>query len=478
MQARAADKSIVDSLEGTVVWEYNSMDCPQTIVRLYRGMMKAYVNQTNTYEGSTVVLEHQDKDQAAGLELAESFILCGHQAFRTHIKNIAVFIHKDDRMKIAQGRFSGKEGEGDLTRLESGMSFMQVRASMSMKEKLRQVKGAICENRREIAHMRLEAIAGADNPYSLITIFGCGHLAIKVGGAMYVTRCSPVKVIPRAHSNCTEEIPVTVNGTDAFVDPISYVIKSAGSPIHCNDVAPPRYNVGSKWYCSYPELKECHDPVMLPVDEVRIDPVKVNDTRLGKSIYTKEQLDEFARFQDSQGTQKAYLAETAELAYTGRSENGEWGLALSSTAQGSLIDTVGASFFPLYKVVAPMIFFLSLMLLVWGAFRLMVTVMIRVIVIVRCKGCVRDLGVDGSVGDPVPAGDLTLQLDGCSNGRSWRTGQADDGDRGGPGTGGGGPSAWRTSGENTPGGPVVSARKGSLGPSSTWKRRTVSPSGQ
>jgi hypothetical protein len=202
-----------------------------------------------------------------------------------------------------------------------------------------------------------------------------------------VTRCSPVEVIPRTHSNCTEEIPITINGTGAFVDPISYVIKSAGSPIHCNDVAPPRYKVGGKWYCSYPELKECHDPTMLPVDEVKIDPVKVNDVGLGKSIYTKEQLDEFARFQDSQGTRKAYLAETAELAYTGRTENGEWGLALSSAAQGSLIDIVGASFFPLYKVVGPMIFFLSLMLLVWGAVRLMVTVLIRVIVIVRCKGC-------------------------------------------------------------------------------------------
>jgi hypothetical protein len=128
VQAAAGDKSIVDSLEGTVVWEYDSMACPQTIVRLYRGMMKTYVNQTNTYEGSTVVVEHQDKDQAAGLELAESFILCGHQAFRTHIKNIAVFIHKDDRMEVAQGQFTGKEGEGDLTRLESGMSYMQVRA--------------------------------------------------------------------------------------------------------------------------------------------------------------------------------------------------------------------------------------------------------------------------------------------------------------------------------------------------------------
>ncbi len=204
VQAAAGDKSIVDSLEGMVVWEYDSMACPQTIVRLYRGMMKAYVNQTNTYEGSTVVVEHQDKDQAAGLELAESFILCGHQAFRTHIKNIAVFIHKDDRMEVAQGRFTDKEGEGDLTQLESGMSFMQVRASMSMKEKLRQVRGAICVNRREIVHMRLEAIAGADNPYSLITIFGKGHLAIKAGGAVYVTRCSPVEVIPRSHGNCTE----------------------------------------------------------------------------------------------------------------------------------------------------------------------------------------------------------------------------------------------------------------------------------
>jgi hypothetical protein len=36
VQAAAGDKSIVDSLEGTVVWEYDSMACPQTIVRLYR----------------------------------------------------------------------------------------------------------------------------------------------------------------------------------------------------------------------------------------------------------------------------------------------------------------------------------------------------------------------------------------------------------------------------------------------------------
>ncbi len=95
-----------------------------------------------------------------------------------------------------------------------------------------------------------EVIAGADNPYSLITIFGRGHLAIKAGSAVYVTRCAPVEVLPRSHENCTEEIPVMLNGTEVFVDPISFVIKSAGSPVHCNDIAPLRYKVGGKWYCS------------------------------------------------------------------------------------------------------------------------------------------------------------------------------------------------------------------------------------
>jgi hypothetical protein len=94
---------------------------------------------------------------------------------------------------------------------------------------------------------------------------------------------------------------VTVNGTEAFVDPISYVIKSAGSPAHCNDIAPPRYRVGGKWYCSHPDLRECHDPAMLPVDEVKINPMTVNNIGSDKSIYTKEQMEEFATSKTAKG---------------------------------------------------------------------------------------------------------------------------------------------------------------------------------
>jgi hypothetical protein len=40
------------------------------------------------------------------------------------------------------------------------MSFFQVKASMTMKERLRNVRNVICANRREIAHTRLKAIVG------------------------------------------------------------------------------------------------------------------------------------------------------------------------------------------------------------------------------------------------------------------------------------------------------------------------------
>jgi hypothetical protein len=59
---------------------------------------------------------------------------------------------------------------------------------------------------------------------------------------------------------------------------------------------------------------------MLPMDKVRIEGLRMNDIGLGKSTFSKKKLDEFAAFQDSQGTRRVYLAETAELAYIVRNE--------------------------------------------------------------------------------------------------------------------------------------------------------------
>jgi hypothetical protein len=64
-------------------------------------------------------------------------------------------------------KFTNKGNNVDMTRLESGMSFLQARASVTMGETLHQVRTAICVNR-----MRLELVAKANNMYSLLAISG------------------------------------------------------------------------------------------------------------------------------------------------------------------------------------------------------------------------------------------------------------------------------------------------------------------
>jgi hypothetical protein len=343
--AKVGDLSLTDNVEGTYVWTHLEEECPRTLVQLYRGPIKIFTNRSSTLEGGLALMEDKAKEQVAGLELGTMFVLCGNSTLHTHIPNIAVFAHQDHRMEVATGRFKDQPAGTDVTKLETSMSFLQIKSSMGLHEKIRQVRYEICQNRRETAQVRLEAITGADNPYSLLQVFGRGHVISKSGAVAYVTRCNPVEVLPRVSSNCTEEIPVTWNNTSLYVDPISYVIKSAASPTRCNDIAPPRWKIAGRWYCAYPSIRECAPPRDLPVRPVNIEDEDMLDLGLGRSIYSKAQVEEFLKFQDAQGTRRAYLTETAELAYGGCSEDGSWGLGLGERAKEALIDTVGGRWY-------------------------------------------------------------------------------------------------------------------------------------
>ena len=105
---------------------------------------------------------------------------------------------------------------------------------------------------------------------------------------MYVTHCHPVNVEPRSHVNCTLEVPVTYNGSEVFVDPISAVIKPMGTIVTCNDIAPPRFQLEGAWYCMHDgTLRECHAPRIFPLDDLKI--MDYAELGLGRSIYTKQQ---------------------------------------------------------------------------------------------------------------------------------------------------------------------------------------------
>jgi hypothetical protein len=119
---------------------------------------------------------------------------------------------------------------------------------------------------------------------------------------------------------------------------------------------------------------------------IAIDDIKVMNLGLGRSIYSPIQLEEFAGFQESQGTRRAFLAESAERAYNSRAE-GMWGSGLSDLATESLIDAVGYHLIPMYRVIGPTAAVALLVLLLVGILRMLLDIVIRAIAIARVQGC-------------------------------------------------------------------------------------------
>jgi hypothetical protein len=76
----------------------------------------------------------------------------GGRNVKAPTKRMAVFLYNDDIVEVAVGRLTDKGSNIDVTRLESGMSFLQVKASTTIWEKLRKAKSNLCVNHQEIAH--------------------------------------------------------------------------------------------------------------------------------------------------------------------------------------------------------------------------------------------------------------------------------------------------------------------------------------
>jgi hypothetical protein len=53
------------------------------------------------------------------------------------------------------------------------------------------------------------------------------------GEAVYTARCRMVVVELRNHTTCTQEIPLTYQGKDAYVEPLSLVVQRSATPVKC-----------------------------------------------------------------------------------------------------------------------------------------------------------------------------------------------------------------------------------------------------
>jgi hypothetical protein len=121
-----------------------------------------------------------------------------------------------------------------------------------------------CWMKGTVMELRQSQAAGMEGPGGIASYFGVGPLVIRSGGVVYVARCRMVMVELRNHTTCTQEIPVTYQGRDAYVEPLSLVVQGSATPVKCRKKTPSRWRIGREWICGYPEIRPCNGPGPLP----------------------------------------------------------------------------------------------------------------------------------------------------------------------------------------------------------------------
>ncbi len=248
----------MDTTEGAYVWNYTLRNCPEEEwEELNKGKL-------GILDDGVVTLEKTSTGQKAWLKLEKGVTICGRRMRRTHLPHVYV---EWSGLQQAQGmtkRYTAPLEERELESMRLEWSYLRGRDDYMLRRDIQDATAKGCWMKRTLMELRQSQAAGREGPGGVASYFGVGHLVVRSGGAAYVAGCRMIVVELRNHTTCMQEIPVTYQGRNAYVEPLSLVVQRSATPVKCRKKTPPRWRIGKDWICGYPEIRPCNGPGPLP----------------------------------------------------------------------------------------------------------------------------------------------------------------------------------------------------------------------
>jgi hypothetical protein len=247
----------MDATEGTYVWNYTLRNCPEEEwEELYKGKL-------GILEDKVITLD-QTAGQRAWMKLEKGVTICGRRMRSTHLPHVYVEWSEHQRAQGMTKKYNAPLEERELESMRLEWSYQRGRDDYMLRRDIQDTIAEGCWIKGTLMELRQLQAAGMEGLRGVASRFGVGHLVVRSGGVVYVARCGMVVVELRNHTTSTQEIPVTYWGRDAYVEPLSLVIQRSPTPVKCRKRTPPRWRIGKKWFCGYPEIRPCNGPGLLP----------------------------------------------------------------------------------------------------------------------------------------------------------------------------------------------------------------------
>jgi hypothetical protein len=284
----------MDATEGTYVWNHTTRSCPEEEwEELYKGKL-------GVLEDEVITLDRL-AGQRAWLKLGKRVTVCGRRMRSTHLQHVYVEWNRPPRAPGMVKKHAAPPEKRELESMRLEWSYQRGRDSYMLRRKIRDTVAEGCWTQGTLMELRQSQAAGTGEPRGVAAHFGVGYLAVRSGGVVYVARCGMVVVELRNHTVYTQEIPVTHQGREMYVEPLSLVVWRSATPVKCDRKTLPRWKIGKEWFCGYPEIRPCNSPGPLPghrrtnVPEVR--KVASLDVEKEMEVYQQEESehDEFTQ---------------------------------------------------------------------------------------------------------------------------------------------------------------------------------------
>jgi hypothetical protein len=248
----------MDATEGAYVWNYTVRNCPEEeLEELYKGKL-------GILDGKVVILNKASNGQRAWLRLEKGVTICGRRMRQTHLPHVYVEWTSHGQMQGVTKRYTAPMEERELESMRLEWSYLRGRDDYKLRRDIQDAMTNGCWMKGMLMELRQLQAAEREGPGSMARHFGLGHLVLRSGGIAYVARCEMVMVELRNQTTCTQEIPVTYQGKEMYVDPFSLVVQHSATPVKCRKRTPARWKIGREWNCVYPEIQSCNGPGPLP----------------------------------------------------------------------------------------------------------------------------------------------------------------------------------------------------------------------
>ena len=309
------------------------------------------------------------------------------RCFTTQIRGLIVCPYREGDEPIPKTSFKDNFSP-DHVDLQTQLGYLHTSTSMATADRFALVQSELCAVDRRTLYNKLQAIAGAHNPYALLDLYGRGHQVSQAGAAVYVTRCVEVDVPRVEFPNCTQEVPVGHENGTWFVDAFTRILTPFPTVVPCSDLMPVRWKLSDQWYCAHPQVLPCHDPKQL---NTTVTPfVSLHDFTLGmgEGVYSADQRRQHRRYQVAMSSRKPVLAKITNVATNGGT-NGHLGIPLSAEDIHGLSFDVAFHLFPMIYFLGEAWTYLSSFLMVLLLGKIVVGAAIRGFMAFRRYGCGR-----------------------------------------------------------------------------------------